>query len=61
MIGLMLAAVVHQGIPAGPVDFDADQATMEPREHRTLLDGNVRLQRGDLTVTGDHAVARDRL
>ncbi len=57
MIALALAAVVQQAVPAGPVDFDADQATMEPREHRTLLDGKVRLRRGDLTVTGDHAIA----
>ena len=57
MIALALAAVVQQAVPAGPVDFDADQATMEPRDHRTLLDGNVRLRRGDLTVTGDHAIA----
>ena len=57
MMALALAAVVQQAVPAGPVDFDADQATMEPRDHRTLLDGKVRLRRGDLTVTGDHAIA----
>ncbi len=57
MIPLLLAAVVQQAVPAGPVEFDADQATMEPRDHRTLLDGAVRLRRGDLTVTGDHAIA----
>lgn len=57
MMGLLLAAVVQQAVPPGPVDFDADSATMEPREHRTLLDGQVHLRRGDLTVTGDHAIA----
>ena len=57
MIALALAAVVHHVMPAGPVDYDADQLTLEPREHRTLLDGHVHLKRGDLTVTGDHAIA----
>jgi lipopolysaccharide transport protein LptA len=57
MISLLLAAVVQQAVPAGPVEFDADRATMEPRDHRTLLDGAVRLRRSDLTVTGDHAIA----
>ncbi len=57
MIALALAAIVQRSMPAGPVDFDADQATLEPRDHRTLLDGKVRLRRGDLTVTGDHAIA----
>ena len=57
MVALAVAAIVQQSVPAGPLEFDADRATMEPRDHRTLLDGKVRLRRGDLTVTGDHAIA----
>ena len=58
MIALLCAAAaVQQSVPRGPVDFGADEALMEPRERRTILDGNVRLTRGDLIVTGAHAVA----
>lgn len=54
---LSAAPAVKQAVPAGPVDFKGDQMFLEPRSHRTILDGNVRLTRGDLTVTGAHAVA----
>jgi lipopolysaccharide transport protein LptA len=55
MIAFLLAAV--SALPPGPLDFKAQQMRIEPRERRVLLDGDVLLQRGDLTVTGDHAMA----
>lgn len=62
MMALLLAAAAasaasHQRkLPPGPVDFTAAQMRMEPHEHRAILDGDVHLAQGDLTVTGDHAV-----
>jgi lipopolysaccharide transport protein LptA len=44
-------------LPQGPVSFTADQVTMDPRVRRALLEGKVHLERGDLVVEGDHAVA----
>jgi len=43
-------------LPPGPLDFKALEMRMEPREHRVFLDGDVRLTRSDLTVTGQHAM-----
>lgn len=66
MIGVALAAAVAaqaqslprgQSLPQGPIDYAAEEMTMEPRDRRVLLDGKVRLSRADLLVTGDHAVA----
>jgi len=62
VIALFLAAAVgpaSQGraLPQGPIDYSADSVKMEPRERRVLLDGKVKLDRADLHVTGDHAVA----
>ncbi|MGZ6142155.1 MAG: LptA/OstA family protein, partial [Myxococcales bacterium] len=54
MIALLLAA---SGLPPGPVDFKAQDMRIEPKGHRVYLDGDVHLARGDMTVTGDHAVA----
>jgi lipopolysaccharide transport protein LptA len=62
MMALLLAAAAasatshKQKLPPGPVDFTADQMRMEPHDHRAILDGDVHLAQGDLTVTGDHAV-----
>src|SRR5260370_21093612 len=50
--GLAAAAA----LPPGPLDFKALEMRMEPREHRVFLDGDVRLSRSDLTVTGQHAL-----
>jgi lipopolysaccharide transport protein LptA len=56
VIALLLAAA--QSLPQGPVDFSAHDLRMEMKDHRVLfLDGDVRLNRGGLLVTGDHAVA----
>ena len=42
---------------SGPLDFNARDMRIEPQGRRVLLDGDVRLTRGDLHVTGEHAVA----
>ena len=55
MAALVCAAVTS--LPPGPLDFKAESMRMEPKEHRVHLDGDVHIWRGDLTVTGDHAVA----
>jgi lipopolysaccharide transport protein LptA len=55
MMALLLAAAA--ALPPGPVDFKAQDMRIEPKGHRVFLDGDVHLQRGDLDVTGDHAVA----
>ena len=44
-------------LPPGPLDFKAQEMRIEPKDHRVFLDGDVHLTRGDLNVTGDHAVA----
>jgi len=54
MIALLLAAAA---VPGGPLDFKARDMRIEPQERRVLLDGDVQLTRGDLNVTGQHAVA----
>lgn len=54
MIALLLAAAA---LPPGPVDFKAQDMRIEPKGRHVFLDGDVRLVRGDMTVTGDHAVA----
>ena len=56
MMALLLAAAAAT-LPPGPVDFNAQDMRIEPKEHRVFLDGDVHLTRGDLNVTGDHAVA----
>lgn len=56
MIGLLLAATAA-ALPPGPLDFNARDMRIDPKERRVILDGDVHLLRGDLTVTGRHAVA----
>ena len=56
MIALLLA-VSTASLPPGPVDFKAQDMRIEPKGHRVFLDGDVHLVRGDLNVTGDHALA----
>jgi lipopolysaccharide export system protein LptA len=51
---LLLAAAA---VPSGPLDFKARDMRIEPQERRVVLDGDVHLARGDLNVTGEHAVA----
>jgi lipopolysaccharide export system protein LptA len=51
---LLIAAAA---LPAGPLDFKARDMKIEPREHRVVLEGDVQLARGDLNITGQHAVA----
>jgi lipopolysaccharide transport protein LptA len=55
MMALLLVAAA--ALPPGPLDFKAQDMRIEPRQRRVLLDGDVHLQRGDLNVTGEHAVA----
>jgi lipopolysaccharide transport protein LptA len=54
-MAILLAAAAT--LPPGPLDFKAQSMRIEPKERRVVLDGDVHLNRGDLTVTGDHAVA----
>jgi lipopolysaccharide transport protein LptA len=54
-MAMLLAAAA--ALPPGPLDFKAQSMRIEPRERRVVLDGEVHLNRGDLVVTGDHAVA----
>jgi lipopolysaccharide transport protein LptA len=55
---LTLLAAAPSGLPPGPVDFSAREMRFEAKDRRVLyLDGEVHLNRGDLTVLSDHAVA----
>jgi lipopolysaccharide transport protein LptA len=54
-MAILLAAAA--ALPPGPLDFKAQNMRIEPRERRVVLDGEVHLNRGDLVVTGDHAIA----
>jgi lipopolysaccharide export system protein LptA len=54
-MALLLAATT--ALPPGPVDFSAGQMRIDSKERRVYLDGDVKIVRGDLTVTGDHALA----
>jgi lipopolysaccharide transport protein LptA len=54
-MAILLAAAA--ALPPGPLDFKAQSMRIEPKERRVVLDGEVHLNRGDLIVTGDHAVA----
>lgn len=54
---IVAALLAASALPSGPLDFTAQSMRVEPRERRVLLDGDVHLVRGDLTVTGEHAVA----
>ena len=56
MIGFTLL-VAAAALPAGPLDFKARDMRIEPQERRVVLVGDVQLSRGDLNVTGQHAVA----
>ncbi|HEY4882825.1 MAG TPA: LptA/OstA family protein [Myxococcales bacterium] len=49
--------VAAAALPAGPLDFKARNMRIEPQERRVVLQGDVQLSRGDLNVTGQHAVA----
>lgn len=51
---LMLAAAA---LPPGPLDFKARDMRIEPQARRVVLEGDVHLARGDLHVSGEHAVA----
>jgi lipopolysaccharide transport protein LptA len=57
LCALLATAASPSTFPQGPVSFTADQVTMDPRVRRALLEGKVHLERGDLVVEGDHAVA----
>lgn len=54
MIPLLLAAAA---LPPGPLQFKAEGMRYQPGERRILLDGDVHLDRDDMQVTSDHAVA----
>lgn len=53
IVALALAAAAA---PPPPLAYEASTMRLDPNERRAVLDGNVRLTRGDLLVTGDHAV-----
>jgi lipopolysaccharide transport protein LptA len=55
MIASVILAVAS--LPPGPLDFKARDMRIEPQERRVVLEGDVQLARGDLNVTGEHAVA----
>jgi len=58
LVAVLLAAATPTGLPPGPVDFSAQQMRFEAKDRRVLyLDGDVHLNRGDLTVLSDHAIA----
>lgn len=54
---LAAAAAAPSRVPEGPVVYSAERLTIDPdpRARRVLLEENVRLERGDLVVTGDRA------
>lgn len=54
---VLAAAAAKAPLPQGPVSFTAEQVTMDPRARKAVLEGQVHLERGDLAVAGDHAVA----
>ncbi len=49
--------VAAAALPPGPLDFKARDMRIEPQARRVVLDGDVHLARGDLLVSGEHAVA----
>jgi len=56
----VIASVLLLGaaaLPPGPLDFKATEMRIEPQVRRVILDGDVQLARGDLRVSGRHAVA----
>ncbi|GAC1338075.1 MAG: hypothetical protein NVSMB23_05350 [Myxococcales bacterium] len=61
MIGTLCALLAASGgpspMPRGPVVYSAERLTIDPdpRARRVLLEEHVRLERGDLVVTGDRA------
>ena len=54
MIALLLSAAA---LPPGPLNFKAEDMRYQPNQRRILLDGDVHLDRADLAVTSEHAVA----
>jgi lipopolysaccharide export system protein LptA len=54
IFALALVAAIAPHTP--PLAYEANSMRLEPNERRAVLDGAVRLSRGDLVVTGDHAV-----
>jgi lipopolysaccharide transport protein LptA len=54
----LAAAAVPRGLPPGPIEFSAQDMRFEMKDKRVLyLDGDVHLNRGNLSVVSDHAVA----
>jgi lipopolysaccharide transport protein LptA len=55
---LAAAAAAPATLPPGPIDFSAQDMRFELKDRRILyLDGDVHLNRGDLAVVSDHAIA----
>lgn len=52
-----LVLLAAAALPSGPLDFKAHDMRIEPQDRRVVLDGDVHLARGDLNVTGEHAIA----
>ena len=56
-IGLLLAILLLIGVTAGnaaePIDIEADRAAFDERAGTSLFQGDVRLRRGDLTISAD--------
>jgi lipopolysaccharide transport protein LptA len=58
-LGFLAVAVGRSSpLPQGPLVYSAERLTIDPdpRSRRVLLEEHVRLERGDLVVTGDRAV-----
>ncbi|HXN55017.1 MAG TPA: LptA/OstA family protein [Myxococcales bacterium] len=58
LCALVAAVAGRSQLPQEPVVYSAERLTIDPdpRARRVLLEEHVRLERGDLVVTGDRAV-----
>ncbi len=54
---LIVASVLAQKLPAGPMELHARELTVEPHGQRVTAIGDVVVHRGDATVRCDRAVA----
>ncbi len=53
LIIILLFAWLTVGSAAEPIDIEADRASFDERAGVSLFQGDVRLQRGDLSITAD--------
>jgi lipopolysaccharide transport protein LptA len=57
LLALLAAGPAGKALPPSPIDYGAASMTLEPKENRTLLEGDVWLKRFDLHLTGHKALA----